>query len=191
MTRPQRRSDAEANRERILLAARQAFADPTVDTSMIEVARLAGIGSATLYRNFPNRTALLEALYAHEVAALCDTVAGSPSPTPGARLIAWLRRFGDYYVEKGTVAAELLKHTDEQHPVFTSGYERIVAAGGPLLAAAQRSGEARTDLTIDQVLALVAAVARIPGSRAFRDPLLQSALDALRPAHEPRQPGGA
>ena len=193
MTPPPKRRDAEANRERILQAARRAFADPATDVSMIALARLAGVGSATLYRNFPSRRALLEALYSHEVDALCAAASGGSTAegsTPGSRLVAWLRRFGDYYVEKGVVAAELLEHTDEQDPVFTSGYERIVAAGGPLLAAARRSGEVRPDLTVDQVLALVAAVARIPGDAAFREPLARAALDAFLPFHDTDAPGG-
>ena len=67
MTRPSltpqtaaRRVDAERNRERILSAAREAFADPEADVSMAEISRGAGVGSATLYRNFANRRQLLE-----------------------------------------------------------------------------------------------------------------------------------
>ncbi len=176
-----RRSDAEANRSRILEVARRAFADPAADVSMAELARLAGIGSATLYRNFGTRRELLAALYSHEVDALCAAAAAPSGPTVGAGLLTWLRRFGDYYVEKGVVAAGLLEHTDESDPVFTSGYASIVRAGAPLLAAAQHSGEVRADLDVHQVLALVAAVARIPGDPAFRGPLVTAALDALRP----------
>lgn len=178
---PARRSDAEANRSRILQVARRAFADPAADVSMAELARLAGIGSATLYRNFGTRRELLAALYSHEVDALCDAAAAPSGPTVGAGLLTWLRRFGDYYIEKGVVAAGLLEHTDESDPVFSSGYARIVAAGAPLLGAAQDSGEVRADLDVHQVLALVAAVARIPGDPAFRGPLVTAALDALRP----------
>ena len=113
---PARRSDAKANRGRILEVARRAFADPAADVSMAALARLAGIGSATLYRNFGSRRELLAALYSHEVQALCDTAGAQPGATAEARLLGWLRRFGDYYVEKGVVAAGLLEHTDESDP---------------------------------------------------------------------------
>ncbi|HTU97078.1 MAG TPA: helix-turn-helix domain-containing protein, partial [Solirubrobacteraceae bacterium] len=60
---PARRADAERNREKILAAARAAFADPDADVSMAEISRRADVGMATLYRNFSNRRELLEALY--------------------------------------------------------------------------------------------------------------------------------
>ena len=66
---PPRRADAERNRDKILAAARSAFADPEADISMAEISRRAGVGMATLYRNFPGRRELLEALYTDEVTA--------------------------------------------------------------------------------------------------------------------------
>ena len=68
---PAKRADAERNRDKILAAARTAFADPGADISMAEVSRRAGVGMATLYRNFPGRRELLEALYIDEVNAIC------------------------------------------------------------------------------------------------------------------------
>ncbi|MCU1388649.1 MAG: transcriptional regulator, TetR family, partial [Ilumatobacteraceae bacterium] len=65
------RSDAERNRAKILTAARTAFAEPDVEPSMAEISRRAGVGMATLYRNFAGRRELLEALYIDEVDALC------------------------------------------------------------------------------------------------------------------------
>ena len=69
---PARRADAERNRGKILAAARSAFADPDAEVSMAEVARRAGVGMATLYRNFPGRRELVEALYIEEVDAICE-----------------------------------------------------------------------------------------------------------------------
>ena len=65
-----RRADAQRNREKILAAAREAFADPAAEVSMAEVSRRAGVGMATLYRNFPGQRELLEALYVDEVDAV-------------------------------------------------------------------------------------------------------------------------
>ena len=178
---PPRRVDAERNRERILTAARDAFADPEADVSMAEISRRAGVGSATLYRNFANRRQLLEALYVDEIDAVCEAAATIGGDTPGASLTAWLRRFYAYFTSKRLVAAELLKHSDADDPVFGTGYTRVLDAGRPLLLAAQASGETRSDLTLEQILDMVAAIAKIPGDTSYREPILQAALDSLRP----------
>ena len=180
-----RRSDAERNRERILDAARAAFADADADVSMVELARRAGVGSATLYRNFASRRELLEALYADEIDAVCRLVDTVEGDTAGARLTCWLRHFYAYFVGKRAVAAELLTHTDADSPVFGAGLARVLEAGRPLLVAAQAGGDIRGDLTLEQVLDLVAAVATISRAPDYRAPLLQAALDGLQVVHGP------
>src|SRR5215475_15366004 len=118
ITSPARRADAERNRDKILAAARSAFADPEAEVSMAEISRRAGVGMATLYRHFPGRRELLETLYTDEVDALCDAAATAEGETPGARLDTWLRRFFAYFTSKRHVAAALLEHTDSSDPVF-------------------------------------------------------------------------
>lgn len=177
-----RRADAERNRERILAAARAAFADSEGDVSMAAVARRAGVGMATLYRNFPNRQALLMAVYVDDVDAVCAAAEATPGEAPGAAFTAWLRRFFAFIYSKRPVGAELLKDPGAGHEFLDAGRDRIFAAGRPLLAAAQRSHEVRADLTLEQVLEMVVAVARIEGDQDFVDPILQTVLDGLRPA---------
>ncbi len=174
-----RRVDAERNRARILDAARAAFAEPEADASMAEIARRAGIGSATLYRNFPHRRALLEALYVDELDAVCAAANAGADRGPGPALIAWLRSFYAYFTSKRPVAAELLEHTGGDDPVFGAGYARVIAAGGPLLEAAQGAGEVRGDLSLEQILDMIGAIAKIPGEGAYREPILDAALQAL------------
>jgi AcrR family transcriptional regulator len=181
---PAKRADAKRNREKILTAARAAFADPDADPSMAEIARRAGIGSATLYRNFANRRSLLEALYTSEVDALCEAATTITGASPGAILIAWMRRFYAYYTSKRHVAAELLEHTSADNPVFGGGLPRVLAAGQPLLLAAQSAGEIRSDLTLKQILDLIVSVAKIQGSTEYVEPILRAALDALRPTDQ-------
>ena len=177
---PTRRADAERNRARILRAAREAFtATPDGDVSMAEIARRSGVGSATLYRNFANRPALLEALYVDEIDALCAATAELAGESPGAVFVAWLRRFYVYFTSKRLVADELLRHLDATAPVFGTGYERVVGAGRPLLEAARAAGGVRDGLTLEQILDMVAAIARIPGDDGYREPILAAALDAL------------
>ncbi len=179
-TEPQRRRpDAERNRDRILAAARAVLADRTAEVSMAEVARRAGVGMATLYRNFQGRRELLETLYAGEVDDLCHAAA-QVSGSPGEALAAWLRRFALFHHSKHPIAAELLRHTDAADPVFGSSRDRVLAAGRPLIIAAQQAHQVRTDLGLDQVLDLVLAAATIPGEPAYVEPILQAALDGLR-----------
>lgn len=166
------------NREQILAAARGAFAEAAVEVSMAEIARRAGVGSATLYRNFASRRELLEALYINDIDALCG---GSAGLVQSAGLEAWLRSFYTYFTGKRLLATELLRHTEENAPVFGTGRNRILAASRPLLLAAQDSGDMRGDLTIEQVIDMVAAIGSIPGDDSYRLPILQAALDALHP----------
>jgi len=177
-----RRADARRNCEKILDAARDAFTGPDADASMAEIARRAGVGMATLYRNFPSRRELLEALYAHEVHAVCDAAASTECATPGAAFFAWLSRFICFFTNKRRVAAHLLEQSGgESDPIFSDSRARVLAAGAPLLDAAQRSGEVRADLTLEQVLDLVIAVAGIQGGPDHRAPILRATFDGLRP----------
>lgn len=178
---PPRRTDARRNRERILRAARDAFADPGADVSMAEIARRSGVGSGTLYRNFATRLELLEALMADEVSAVCAAASAPAGDSPRARLEAWLERVFQFVTAKRPVAVELLDHVDRSSPVFKDSRARITASGEPLLGAARDSGDVRGDLTLDQILDLVVAVAKIPGGPDYVRPILRAALAGLRP----------
>jgi AcrR family transcriptional regulator len=177
-----RRADAERNRDKILAAARSAFADPEAEVSMAEVSRRAGVGMATLYRNFPGRRELLEAVYTDEVDAVCETADIRDAQTPGIVLMAWLHRFFAFFNTKRHVGSELLKHSDDSNPFFSDNRVRVIAAGRPLLIAAQRSHEIRDDVTLEQILDMIIAVASIHGDPGYLEPILQTALDGLRPS---------
>ena len=178
---PTRRADAERNRDKILAAARTAFADPDAEVSMAEISRRAGVGMATLYRNFPGRQELLEALYTDEVDAVCQAAETTGGETPGAALVAWLYRFFAFTTSKRHIAAELLKQTDRSNPLFKNNRARVIAAGRPLLAAAQHAHEVRDDLTLEQILDMIVAIATIHGETGYTEPILQTAIDGLRP----------
>jgi AcrR family transcriptional regulator len=178
---PARRADAERNRDTILAAARAAFAASDAQVSMAEISRRAGVGMATLYRNFPGRRELLEALFTDEVDAICKAAETVDGETPGAALMAWLHRFFAFATTKHHVASELLAHSDRSNPVFGESRVRVLAAGRPLLVAAQQVHEVRDDLTLEQVLDMVVAIAMIQGDTRYLAPILQTALDGLRP----------
>jgi AcrR family transcriptional regulator len=177
---PTRRADAERNRDKILRTARAAFAEPGGQISMAEISRRAGVGMATLYRNFSGRRELLEALYVDEVDAICAASGTVGGDTPGAALMAWLRRFAEFFASKHDIGSELLEQTDRDNPVFDDSRARVLAAGRPLLAAAQESREVRDDLTLEQILDMVIAVSAIRGDPGYLEPILQAALDGMR-----------
>ena len=177
---PTRRADAERNRDKILAAARIAFANADAQVSMAEISRRAGVGMATLYRFFPGRRELLEALYAKEVDAVCAAAGTVAGDTPGEKFTAWLRRFSAFSTSKRHIAAELLTHVDSSNPVFNENRSRVLGSGRPLLVAAQHTHEVRDDLTLEQILDMIIAIAKIPGDPGYLQPILQTTLDGLR-----------
>jgi AcrR family transcriptional regulator len=146
---------------------------------MAEVARRAGVGMATLYRNFPGRRELLEALYADEVDAVCEAAVIKDGQTPGAALAAWLRLQFDFISNKRLIVSELLEHAGQDDLPSRRG--QALDAGRPLLAAAQEAHEVRDDLTLEQVFDMIVAIARIHGSPGYLEPIIQTMLDGLHP----------
>jgi AcrR family transcriptional regulator len=181
---PTRRAAAERNRDKILAAARAAFAEPDAEVSMAEIARRAGVGMATLYRNFPGRRELLEALLVQEVDDLCLAGESWDGETPGAALTAWLHRFLAFVPSKRVILSELLAQTDHNNPVLNTSRARALAAGQPLLAAAQYAHEIRDDLTLEQILDMIAAIATIHGDPSYVEPIFRATLESLRPPTE-------
>jgi AcrR family transcriptional regulator len=177
---PKRRATAEHNREKILTAARQAFAESDAPVSMAEICRRAGVAMPTLYRNFSGRPELLRELYLEEVAGVCDASDLNDGMTPGERFDAWLRRLFVFLSRKHRVV-ELLKQTsDDAGPFLDQNANRVLATARPLLAAAQHSQEVRDDLAIEQVMQMVLALATISGSSDYLTPMLQTLLDGLK-----------
>ncbi|GAA2080749.1 TetR/AcrR family transcriptional regulator [Streptomyces albiaxialis] len=179
------RADARRNVELLLAAARTVFTEQGVDAPLDEVARRAGVGNATLYRRFPTRQALLEALYEDRIAALCARareLAEDAETPPAEALDAWLRelvRHGSS--ERGLTAT--LAATLPGGPGRACG-ERVLEAASPLLAQARRAGAVRPDVTMPQLLRLVSAVAHAtegePDARRQADHLLSVIMDGLR-----------
>jgi AcrR family transcriptional regulator len=176
---PTKRADAERNRAKILAVARTAFAESDAEVSMAEISRRAGVGMATLYRNFPDRRELLEALYTDEVDAVCQATETVVGETPGSVFITWLHRFFSFSTSKRLIASELLTDGGNTNPVFGESRARVIAAGRPLLAAAQRAQEVRGDLTLEQILDMIVAIARIPGDPGYLEPILESVLNGI------------
>ena len=180
LARPQR-ADARRNYEKVLAAARDAFAEHGASTSLEEIARRAGVGIGTLYRHFPNRQALLEAIYVDEVEQLCRSAAELDNAEPWEALERWLHRFVAYLATKQALAQELLDYMGKDAPLFQSCRTSIAAAGQPLLERAQASGEVRPDVEYWDVIHLVMGIAKLPAAEPEQiQHILGIALDGLR-----------
>src|SRR5690349_4487980 len=141
-----KRADARRNYEKVLAAAREAFAEGGESTALEEIARRAGVGIGTLYRNFPNRQALLEALYVNEVEEVCRSAAELEGADPWEELDGWIERLMAYFATKRALAAELLNYLDHDASLFQTCRVSLYAAGEPLLKRAQEAGVVRNDV---------------------------------------------
>ncbi len=180
LVRP-KRADARRNYEKVLTAAREAFLEGGEATSLEEIARRAGVGIGTLYRHFPNRQALLEALYADEVEELSRSAAKLDGEDPWQALSLWFERFVAYLATKRALANELLNYMDKDAPLFQACRASMYAAGEPLLERAQESGVVRPDVEFGEILQMVMGIGKIPTTDpAQTEHMLRIALDGLR-----------
>ena len=180
-TQRPKRADAARNYDKLLAAAREAFTSEGQDASLEGIARRADVGIGTLYRNFPTRQALLEAVYVEEVEGICRAVHSFDGALGWQALTSWLRRFADYATTKKALAAELMAYMDEGSEVFLQCRHAIKAAGAPLLEAAQRSGDVRPDVRFMDVVRMIGGIATIPNAEPGQvDRILAVALDGLR-----------
>jgi AcrR family transcriptional regulator len=179
-TRPQR-ADARRNYEKVVTAAREAFAEGGAATSLEEIARRAQVGIGTLYRHFPNRQALLEAVYVDEVEAMCRSAADFADLPPWEALSAWLQGFVGYMATKQALAQELLDYVDRDAAVFQSCRTALFSAGEPLLKRAQEAHVVRADTDLHEVIQMIGGIAKIPTPEPGQiDHILRIALDGLR-----------
>jgi len=180
VTRP-KRADARRNYDKVIAAAREAFAESGTSTSLEEIARRAEVGIGTLYRNFPNRQALLEAVYVGELEDLCAAANGLDDLEPWDALVSWLHRFVGYMATKQALAHELLNYVDREAPLFKSCRGMMYEAGEPLLERAQAAGAVRPDTNLSEVIQMVGGIAKIQGAEPAQiEHILDIALDGLR-----------
>jgi AcrR family transcriptional regulator len=177
------RADARRNRERLLEAALRAFSSGE-QVSLETIARQAGVGIGTLYRHFPTREALVEAVYRGELARLRDT-AGEllESRAPDAALRAWMDGFADYVTAKRGMAETLraIAATGAISPAQTQ--QTLTAAIKGLLDAGTAAGALRDDVAAVDVLASLTGIfliAGTPGQRGQAGRLLDLLMDGLR-----------
>jgi AcrR family transcriptional regulator len=151
------RADAQRNRERILEVAKEAFTRSGANTSLDDVAKQAGVGPGTLYRHFPTREELLQAVYRCELEKLATAERKfAQSMPPIEALRAWLLLFVDAIETKQIIAPALNTLIGDPKKVFVASYARIHEAIHALVKRAIKSGDIRKDLDpMDLLRALV------------------------------------
>ncbi|WP_354645155.1 TetR/AcrR family transcriptional regulator [Kitasatospora camelliae] len=179
------RADARRNREAILTAAVRVFASEGLDAHLERIAREAGVGSATLYRNFPTREALIEAVYRNEVAHLCDAApALLAAKAPDAALRAWTRLFLDYVSAKYGMVDALRAIAATGGNPYGHSRDLIQAAITTLMDACAAAGVIRTDISPGDLGAALEGIALTSAGAEHRqraERLLDLTLDGLRP----------
>jgi AcrR family transcriptional regulator len=171
------RADARRNFDALLEAAREVFGADGVGASLEQIARRAGVNIATLYRNFPTRQHLFDAVYLDEVEALAAKAVELEGQDPWDALADWLRQFVGYATTKRAIF-DALNHQD---PTFVAAREMIHAAGEPLLQRAQEAGKAKTDVGFDDVLFLIRGISGADTvEEAQRERVLRMALDGIK-----------
>lgn len=188
------RADARVNRKRILAAAGPLLVRDGAAASLEEIARRAGVGSATLHRHFPSRRALLEVVSLDQAVHLRDLAGSLAAEHPaGVALLEWLRAVGSDAAANRGLAVALAEETGPgpSNPL-TGCREMVSAAGAVLVDAAVASGAVRPDVSISDLLTLINAVSLATGNDAARGrQLLDLALTGIRPrASNPGQPDG-
>ncbi|WP_445518770.1 TetR/AcrR family transcriptional regulator [Streptomyces sp. NEAU-174] len=177
------RADAQRNREKILSAAVRVFAEEGLDAHLERIAKEAGVGTGTLYRNFPTRELLIEAAYRNELARLCDAAPELLATLPPREALrAWLARFMDYANAKLGMADALRGVVASGVNPYAQSHEMIQDALARLMDAAVTAGVIRSDISATDMFAALTGIALASGKpeqREQADRLLDLTLDGL------------
>jgi AcrR family transcriptional regulator len=197
------RADAQRNRDALLVVAAAAFADDGPDISLQEIATRAGVGIGTLYRHFPDREALIFAVYERTVAALCEEAHDLLAAHPADQALElWLGRFVEH-VRTNRPMTVILKETagpirPPQHaedpgivpPLFVETHALLLRAIGELLAGASAQGSIRGDAEPADLLRALGGLCQVHATRAQATRLIKLMVDGLRYG-APAAAGGA
>jgi AcrR family transcriptional regulator len=180
------RSDAQRNRQRILEVAKLAFTRLGANASLDDIATQAGVGPGTLYRHFPTRDALIEAVYHAEVEKLAGAArdfATTLAPLPALR--AWMRLFVDYIAAKQIIAPALNTLVGGPTKLYEGSRSQVRGAIDALAKRAIESGDLRSDLDPFDLLRALIGVALVPSSPDWQQSakrLVDILISGSRPA---------
>ena len=182
------RADARRNYERLLAAARSAFAEHGVDASLDDIARSAGVGPGTLYRHFPTRHALLEAVLGDaQETLLAEAEKLAVEADPDAALLDWMRKLAAHSMTFRGLADELVETMyDPSSPLYGS-CSALTNAGDELFVRAQKAGTVRADVSSADAFGMTCATAWVADHTPAADRpaeierLLDIIVSGLRP----------
>jgi AcrR family transcriptional regulator len=178
------RADAVRNRERVLEAAKGVFSAGGADASLEAVARAAGVGIGTLYRHFPTREALFEAVYRREVQHLADLAEQLKQESqPVDALRHWMRSNVNFVAAKKGMLEALALVVDKNSDLFSHSFDRLTQAAGGLLDRAVVAGEIRGDVSPEDLLRALVGMCYMhdqPGWQASVLRLVDVFIDGLR-----------
>lgn len=168
------RADSVRNRERVLEAAKAVFSAGGADASLEAVARRAGVGIGTLYRHFPTRESLFEAVYRREVQQLVD-LAGllAADASPVSALRSWLRANVEFVATKKGMAAALAVAVHSSSDLTISALDRLKGAVGGLLQRAAAAGEIRDDIGAEELLRTLVGICYAYDKPGWQDGVLR------------------
>jgi AcrR family transcriptional regulator len=178
------RADATRNRQQLLDVATRLFATADAEPSMRAIAHEAGVGIATLYRHFPTREALVDAVYQDQVSRL--TTGARELLThldPPAALRRWMDLFGDWIATKNGMLDTLIAMIETGEITHAHTRTELLAAIDHILQAGHTSGQLRTDIPAEDIAAALIGIFTVAGSpehKAMAARLLNLLLDGLR-----------
>jgi AcrR family transcriptional regulator len=177
-----KRADARRNYERLVAAARTVLTTRGSDASMEEIAKAADVGVGTLYRHFPRRIDLVEAVYRNDVDALVELAEQvTADQQPWDALVAWLDAFVQYAQTKRVFLTELHEAFEKSPELAPNSRERIAEAAGLVLRRAQDAGQARGDIDQSDLMQLIAGMCMARDATIERNErLLALVLDGIR-----------
>ena len=181
------RADARRNYDKLVAAARKVFLEQGGGASLEAIAKEAGVGVGTLYRHFPKRIDIVEAVYREDVDGLVASAEGFVAELePWPAFVAWLEAFVRYASTKRTFLNELHEAFEENPQLRLTSRERIEGAIDLVLRRAQEAGVVRTDLDGSDLMQLLGSMcmsATLTRDQSQR--LLGMIQDGLRPPREP------
>jgi len=178
------RADARRNYERIVATARDVFFTDGVDAPLDDIVKRAGVGAGTLYRHFPTRDVLIEAVYRQEILEIADLAyeIGKVSSAEDA-VREWFRELIRFHIERSDLARALKAAIDEESETYQYCKEKLREAAWSLLEPAQAVGAVRTDLEATDLMRLshgIGASAKF-ADKAGQERMLAVVMDGLKP----------
>ncbi|WP_425483941.1 TetR/AcrR family transcriptional regulator [Fodinicola acaciae] len=181
------RADATRNREHLLVAATRLFASAETEPSMRAIANEAGVGIATLYRHFPTRESLVDAVYRGQVSRLTASAGELLTHLdPPAALRRWMDLFGDWIATKNGMLDTLLAMIESGEIAHAHTRTELLAAIDHILEAGRTSGELRADVSAEDIAAALIGIFTVAGSperAAMAARLLNLLMDGLQTDH--------